>query len=250
MIKQLSLIFVIVCTGLSSVSIAQQGDASHQTKKDLVVKPFKAEYTLLRKSDAVGIGSRELIKNGDDSYSFKYHTDIEWFIFSDTRNEESTLSIDNGVVTPLDYEYTREGTGKDRHYKWQYQVNDKQATDVLKKRTLEIDFPDNIQDKLSYHLQHRINLIKNPDQKHFVYPVISTSGSVKNYVYQYDGEEDLMLPYGLVKTIRLKREVVEKKRITYAWFAPELDYLMVKLYQVKSGVEQFEAQLNKVTFAD
>ena len=52
-----------------------------------------------------------------------------------------------------------------------------------------------------------------------------------------------MLPYGLIKTIRLKREVIEKKRITYAWFAPELNYLLVKLYQTKAGVEQFEAQL-------
>ncbi len=76
--------------------------------------------------------------------------------------------------------------------------------------------------------------------------MISTSGSIKNYVYQYDGEEEVMLPYGLVKAIRLKREVIKKKRITYAWFAPELNFLMVKLYQVKSGIEQFEAQLNSV----
>ena len=76
--------------------------------------------------------------------------------------------------------------------------------------------------------------------------MISTRGSIKNYEYQYDGEEELMLPYGLVKTIRLKREIVEKKRITYAWFAPELNYLLVKLYQVKAGAEQFEAQLATV----
>ena len=55
-----------------------------------------------------------------------------------------------------------------------------------------------------------------------------------------------MLPYGLVKTIRLKREVVEKKRVTYAWFAPELNYLLVKLNQTKGDVEQFEAQLKSV----
>ena len=55
-----------------------------------------------------------------------------------------------------------------------------------------------------------------------------------------------MLPYGLVKTVKFKREVVEKKRITYAWFAPELDYLLVKLYQIKGDVEQFEAQLESV----
>jgi len=91
-----------------------------------------------------------------------------------------------------------------------------------------------------------LNMMKNPKQEHFVYPVIKSGEDIKNYVYEFDGEEEIMLPYGLVKTIKLKREVVEKKRITYAWFAPELDYLLVKLYQIKGGVEQFEAQLISV----
>ena len=55
-----------------------------------------------------------------------------------------------------------------------------------------------------------------------------------------------MLPYGLVNTIRLKREGIEKHKGTYAWFAPELNYLLVKIQQIKSGVEQFEAQLTTV----
>ena len=38
----------------------------------------------------------------------------------------------------------------------------------------------------------------------------------------------------------------EKERVTYAWFAPELDYLLVKLYQMKGGTEQFEEQLSSL----
>ncbi len=70
---------------------------------------------------------------------------------------------------------------------------------------------------------------------------------MKDYTYQYDGEEELILPYGLVKTVRYKREIKAKKRITYTWFAPELNYLLVKLYQIKAGNEQFEAQLSNLT---
>jgi len=87
----------------------------------------------------------------------------------------------------------------------------------------------------------------DPSQTRYIYPVINTSGSIKEYDYQYDGEEELILPYGLIKTIRFKREVKEKERITYAWFAPELDYLLVKLYQMKGRTEQFEAQLSSLT---
>ncbi|SEL04217.1 Protein of unknown function [Colwellia chukchiensis] len=212
----------------------------------VMVPAFSAEYTILHKSKAVGTATRKLsyLDNGLAQYS--YHTDIEWLIFSDTRDEISQLKIDGNKVTPMRYEYKREGTGSDKHYKWRYDIANNSAYNELKDRSKSIDFPVNIQDPLSYHLQHRLNMLTNPEQKHYVYPVVKTSGSIKNYVYQYDGEEELMLPYGLVKTIKLKREVIEKKRITYAWFAPELDYLLVKLQQIKGDVEQFEAQLKSV----
>ncbi len=210
------------------------------------VEAFSATYTLLHKSDPVGKALRQLTYLDKGNAIYHYETDIEWLIFSDKRSETSTLSIDNDKVTPHHYVYKREGTVRDKNYEWRYQFEDKTATDIKKSKVIKLDLTDGLQDKLSYHLQNRLNLINNPEQKRFVYPVISTSGSVKNYTYLYDGEEELMLPYGLVKTVRLKREIPEKKRITYAWFAPELNYLLVKLYQVKAGAEQFEAQLSSI----
>jgi hypothetical protein len=216
-------------------------------ENSVMIPAFSAKYTLLHKSKSVGEATRELsyLDNGLTQYS--YHTNIEWLIFSDIREETSIVKLEGHKVTPTSYEYLREGTGSDKHYKWRYDTDNNSAVDERKDRTKSIKFPENIQDPLSYHLQHRLNMMANPKQEHFVYPVIKTSGSIKNYVYQYDGEEELMLPYGLVKTIKLKREVIEKKRVTYAWFAPELDYLLVKLHQIKGDVEQFEAQLKSVT---
>lgn len=219
-------------------------------ENSVVIPAFNAQYTILRNNKAVGEATRKLsyLNNGLAKYS--YQTEIEWLIFSDSRAESSIVQLEDYKVTPTSYEYKREGTGSDKYYKWRYDIANNSAIDEKKQQTKNIDFPENIQDSLSYHLQLRLNMITNPEQEHFVYPVIKTSGSIKNYVYQYDGEEELMLPYGLVKTIRLKREVVEKKRITYAWFAPELDYLLVKLYQIKADVEQFEVQLKSVTNSD
>ncbi len=217
--------------------------AAETTSTPPLIKSFSAKYNVLHKSKPVGTGTRELSYLDSGLAKYSYHTNIEWLIFSDTRSETTIVNVDGAKVTPTHYTFKREGTGKDKYYEWQYDVDSKTAKDIKKKRVKSIEFPENIQDKLSYHFQNRLNLINNPKQQHFVYPVISTSGKIKNYVYQYDGEEELMLPYGLVKTIRLKREVVDKKRVTYAWFAPELNYLLVKLYQIKGGVEQFEAQL-------
>jgi len=255
-LKQLAF-FLSLCTTLLLPTLANS--AQNNTVKPLenkkttshgtspLIQAFTAKYAILHKSKKVGEGIRQLIYLDDNTLEYSYKSDISWLIFSDSRSETSTLKYNKDVLTPLKYEYKREGTGRDKHYLWQFDAKNNTATDTKKKRTLDIDFSHPLQDTLSYHLQHRLKMMEHPNQKQFVYPVIKTSGKIQNYVYQYDGEEELMLPYGLVKTIRLKREIIEKKRITYAWFAPELNCLLVKLYQVKGGTEQFEAQLTSLT---
>jgi hypothetical protein len=230
----------------SQTSLAFANNATSTKTEQHVIQPFTAKYNLIRSADIVGTATRTLEYLAPEQAKYSYKTDIEWLIFSDSRQETSHVKLDANKVIPLKYNFQREGTGPDKKYTWQYDIDKNIAIDTQEKTEINIDFPDNIQDKLSYHLQNRLNLIQHPEQKLFVYPVISHSGKIKNYVYQYDGEDDLMLPYGLVKAIRLKREVIEKKKVTYAWFAPELNYLMVKLQQIKSGVEQFDAQLTSV----
>ncbi len=214
-----------------------------QTSFSAILPAYRASYTILHKSDPVGTAIRQLTYLDKNKIEYHYETDISWLIFSDKRAETAIVEINENKVIPLYYDYQREGTGRDKSYKWRYDLAAKTAVDVKKNKVIKLDFTEGLLDKLSYHLQNRIDLIKQPEQKRFLYPVIGSKGTIKNYEYQYDGKEELILPYGLVNTIRLKREITEKKRVTYAWFAPELNYLLVKLYQVKAGAEQFEAQL-------
>ncbi len=238
----------LCCITLVLVSqsfLAFADDTLNDNNKQFI-QPFTAQYNLIRSGDIVGTASRTLKYLAKDKAQYSYKTDIEWMIFSDVRQETSIVKLDEYKIVPQQYTFQREGTGRDKSYHWQYDIPKNLAKNLKKNTELNVDFPVNIQDKLSYHLQNRLNLIQHPEQKLFVYPVISTSGRIKNYVYQYDGEDDLMLPFGLITAIRLKREVIEKKKVTYAWFAPELNYLLVKIQQIKSGVEQFEAQLTSV----
>lgn len=236
------LLTLLSLTGFFSLAATHK-----QIESPQILPEFSAQYTVLHKSDPVGSATRELSYQEDGSINYHYKTHVEWLIFSQTRSETSILTIENNKVTPQHYIYTREGTGRDKRYEWRYNAVTGKAQDIERERNHQVDFSNNLQDKLSYHLQHRLNLMNNAEHARYVYPVINTSGSIKDYVYQYDGEEELILPYGLIKTIRFKREVKEKERITYAWFAPKLDYLLVKLYQMKAGTEQFEAQLSSLT---
>lgn len=242
--------FLFIFILLSLISSFSFAEENKEIKNQQVLPAFSAQYTVLHKSDPVGSATRELSYQTDGSINYHYTTDVEWFIFSQIRSETSILTVENNKVIPQHYTYTREGTGKDKRYEWRYNAITGEAKDLERKRDHQVDFSNNLQDKLSYHLQHRLNLIADASQKQYIYSVINTSGSISDYAYQYDGEEELMLPFGLLKTVRFKREVKEKERVTYAWFAPELDYLLVKLYQTKGGTEQFEAQLSKLTIED
>jgi hypothetical protein len=60
--------------------------------------------------------------------------------------------------------------------------------------------------------------------------------------------ETLVLPYGTVKTIKVERIYENSERQTIAWFAPELDYALVRIWKGKSGVEQFDIQLKELVW--
>lgn len=231
---------------LAIISLTLYSQVSMATSPSTEIKAFTANYSILHNSKPVGKATRKLSFNDDNTLNFSYESNIEWLIFSDSRREQSLLTLNDNTVIPMSYKYVREGTGRDKHYQWQYDAVNKTATNVKEKQTLDINWPTGLQDSLSYQLQVQLDIKKDPEQKMFVFPVINSSGNIKNHVYEFDGYEEVMLPYGLIKTVKLKREVIEKKRVTYVWLAPELDYLLVKLYQIKAGAEQFEAQLTDV----
>ncbi|TRX57001.1 DUF3108 domain-containing protein [Thalassomonas sp. M1454] len=215
------------------------------TAKEAINKidDFTAKYNIIHDGDIVGKAVRILKNLPDGSVEFSYKTDIEWLIFSDHRKEFTTNKIINGNVIPLSYKSDREGTGKDKYYHWSFDAEAKTATNLKKKtpQAKAIDWPEGLQSKLSYHLQSRFNLIN--DRKNFSFDVISTKGRIGNYTYKYLGEENIMTPYGNLDTVKLQRKKPGKDQITTVWFAPKLDYLMVRLHQIESDFKQVHAEL-------
>ena len=234
---------------ISSVLFAEVSNEqnSHEKKSATkIIKPFIAKYDLLKKSDSVGEATRQLNYPDELSANYRYKTEASWFIFSDVREETSITKVNDSKITPTHYLFERKGTGRDKKYEWTYDVENDFASDLKKEKKLNITFPEKIQDKLSYQLQLRLDLIINSSQELYTYPVISTSGAIKDYTFVNEGEKIITLPYGEIKTVKLKRETKDKKKITYAWFAPDLNYLLVKLSQIKNGKEQFSAELKTV----
>ena len=233
------------CALISSVLFCSTSVFSAGSQPISHINDFTANYNIVHDGDNVGKAVRTLKNLADGSIEFNYKTDIEWMIFSDHRREITTNKIVDGKVLPLTYRSDREGTGKDKFYRWTFDHANKTAYNVKKKnKPMKGEWVDGLQSKLSYHLQSRLNLINGV--KEFKFNALSTSGGVRTYNYEYIGKESLMLPYGNIDAIKLKRKKPDSKQVTYAWFAPELNYLMVKLHQIESDFQQFQAVLVSV----
>jgi len=79
----------------------------------------------------------------------------------------------------------------------------------------------------------------------FSYPIIDKKGNQRSYDFEVDGKETITLPIGNLETIRVKRIYDNNKRQAMAWFAPEHDFLLVKMYKGKGGIEQFQIKLKQ-----
>ncbi|MCA1768321.1 MAG: DUF3108 domain-containing protein, partial [Idiomarina sp.] len=60
-------------------------------------------------------------------------------------------------------------------------------------------------------------------------------------------EQQLSLPYGEVEAIKVERIRDNNRRQTFFWFAPELNYVMVKMQQFKEGEEQATMSLKSLS---
>jgi hypothetical protein len=206
---------------------------------------YQANYDILRKGEHHGEAVRELKKLADDSYELTYHSNIEWMIFSDSRQETSKFTFEKNKVTPHHYSMIRTGTGPDKDYQIDFDVENKKVTSSTSEYPLECEWTDEFQDAISYQVQVREGLRNG--ETNFSYPLVDKKGNRRDYNFEVVGKEMISLPIGNIEAIKVKRLYDNDKRQALAWFAPEMDYMLVRMWKGEKGVEQFEVQMNSFT---
>ncbi|SFC65735.1 DUF3108 domain-containing protein [Pseudoalteromonas denitrificans] len=208
------------------------------------VKEYTAKYDVLRKGERYGRATRILKKLDNNNCRISYESDIEWMIFSDKRTEISTFPCYDNHVSPKNYQMIRTGTGRDKNYKISFDRTNKQVFSNKEKFPLKLIWDDQLQDGISYQVQFRRDIKQGKTE--FDYPLVDKKGRVRHYKFQVVGKETITLPFGNVETIKVKRLYDNDKRQVSVWFAPSLDYMMVRTWKGEKGVEQFDIQLKSL----
>lgn len=206
------------------------------------LSPYEAIYTAYKWGDDVGNASITLRSLGNDQYSLNYSSKVSKFFLSDKRSEHSIFFIKDGEVTPSKYYYSRSGTGPDKSLEVTFNTSDNGSivVDDEARFTYSGEFDNQI-----YRLDLAQQLARG--ETSFSYRFINYRGQQREYGVEVVDSEVVSLPYGDVQALKVKLIRESKTRETFAWFAPSLDYALVRLQQFKDGDEQGDIRLKKFT---
>jgi hypothetical protein len=191
-------------------------------------------YTATYSSTIKGINAkltRTLTKNKQGQWHISNKAEALFLSFT----EQSTLQINGNVVQPLNYQYR----GDQIEFQWDKNT----AAVVHDNEKLNIELHPGVQDKISYQLQIRLDLMAENGQftdKH--YSMISGT-RIKTYDIKKVGEETLATPIGNIDTVKIEISRKGKSRKIYAWMAKDKNYLLVRLQRIAEGKVSYSMDL-------
>jgi len=199
--------------------------------------PFNAEYVAYRFGDDVGTAKLELKQLDNSQYTLTYRSKVSKFFLSDKRYEHSLFALDSGLITPIEYHYKRSGTGPDKKLSVKF---DQQSSSINIDNNKTLPWQNEYDNQL-----FRIDIPRKLalGETSMEYQFVNYRGEIRVYKIEFVGKEQLDLPYGMLDSIKLKINRESKKRQTFAWFSPSLDYALVRLQQFKDGDEQGDIRL-------
>lgn len=199
---------------------------------------FNAEYKAFQYGKELGTASLMLESLGRDRYRLSYQSKVSLFFLSDKRKEVSLFSFNNNQIKPFKYTYERTGFGSDSSLVAEF---DRKKNRVLINKEESVEWQSEFDNQL-YRLDIQLQLSQG--KKQFAYDLINSRGQKRHYDMLVLGREQLELPYGMLEGVKVKIVRENAKRETYAWFAPSLNYQLVRLQQFKEGEEQGDIQLS------
>ncbi|GAA0682247.1 DUF3108 domain-containing protein [Marinobacterium maritimum] len=147
-------------------------------------------------------------------------------------------------IQPVSYRYHRKVLGKSRKASVDFDWDKLSVTTVVKDKPWKMQVPTGTQDKLSYQLQMRLDLLAGKTEMTYS---VADGGKLKEYRFKVTGEEEIDTPYGRYNAVRVMRDRGEDAdRETLIWLAPELDYLIVRLEQTESDGKTYALLLKNL----
>ncbi|MCH8500543.1 MAG: DUF3108 domain-containing protein [Aliidiomarina sp.] len=226
----------------------QSAEQQAKTIAHAITRAYRAEYDLSRRGRTHGTALRELKHNDDGLWQYHTNTEASLLFLSDRRYNDSTFQLIGAQVQPLHYVYERRGTGSNRFY----EVTFERESETLRAETgdtVHAEWRDDLLDANTVLHQLQIDVAIGAEES-FEYFLIDEDGRDTSYMFAIDKREQITVMGERREAIRVSRVRDHDRRQTYFWFAPELNYTMVRMQQIEGGKEQAQVNVTQLIFAN
>lgn len=214
------------------------------------LRPFQAEYSSHWDLgiSLSGQALRSLVKNQDGS--FQLTTSATAMVASLT--ETSLFNFIDKKILPKHYQYQRKILNKshdvDVAFDWPHQ----KVTNTSNGSAWVMDIVPHTLDKQSVQLRLQLDLASTPSTVGQAYAYeVADGGHLKTYRFVADGEDTIETPLGHYQSVRIKRDRGDNNdRETWIWFAPDLDYTIVRIVQKEADGKRYQLNLKQLTWLD
>ncbi|MBF7072885.1 DUF3108 domain-containing protein [Glaciecola sp. MH2013] len=227
---------------LSSTAAAYTDARDTSTKTEKLgfnfPQSFESKFHAFRHDKKIGNASLRLSQLSSTEFQLNYESKVSRYFLSDKRSEETVFSYQDNRIMPVSYTFHRKGTGPNKSLK---------VTFDSKEKIIKIDDQEDQVWEGEYDNQlFRIDISRQLalGKSAFDYKFLNYRGQKREYNIEVVETESLALPYGTIDAVKVKVNRGSNKRQTYAWFAPSLDYVLVRIQQFKDGEEQGDIRLS------
>jgi hypothetical protein len=222
---------------------------------------FSASYVAMTRGFSLGTARLELVRDGVDHY--RYASDLRpagplRLVYRGEVREHSSGTLVDGVPAPDAYAYRRTGPGG-REDSVRFAENDGISLLTYRGETTEHRLPQNALDPLSLHLALMHDVARGAESMRYL---VVEPRRVTAYEVELRGRERVHTPHGEHDALRV--EVVGALRVgdpanfpletaeipaldpgesTTFWFAPELEYLAVRIRDIDPDIGTIELAL-------
>jgi hypothetical protein len=201
---------------------------------DSPLHPFIAEYDASAKGFSIGVAVKKLVrqKNGEFVYSITPHiSGFMRLIVRDNVKMRSRLGIKNSQVIPHSYHYQQ--TGGDTEKDIRITFKNDQACSVTSNQCWHPKAEQKpLLDPLSVDIAFPLSLQQSLHNDHY-HVVTGEKAQVQETQFTIEGHEDIDVPAGHFKTIKVLMKESGKERPTRLWLAKEIQYLPIKIIQYR-----------------
>ncbi|WP_428603461.1 DUF3108 domain-containing protein [Sedimenticola sp.] len=196
---------------------------------DVSLKPYSAEYRVSKGSFVIGRATITLSLSSDDRYTYRAFTAPVGLAAVFRKDEITELSegrLRNDQVIPSRYLYTHKRPKRTRQVNLDFNWRTGRVANRTPDSNWSMEIHEGTQDKFSQQLA--LSLALSRGEKSAEYQV-ADGGLLKSYRYTEISREPIRIESGHYQTIKLERNKGDKPSRTTLWFAPDLNFLPVRI---------------------